>query len=388
MSKRLLKGSFKCIKISILVLLSFLMIVLSGCDTPELFTSEQVLNGRIESTQVNITSEVSGNISELYKEEGSYIKKGEIIAQVQCSDKELELKQLEINIKIMEEKLKQLETGPSREEIKAAEALVEIAKSKLDDLKENPRQEKIKEAELTVELSKKKCDYAKQSLETAQNLYKEGTLALSGYLDAKQKYEESEINLKMAENELSTVKLGPTAEAFRSAEASYSQALAQMELQEKGPDSEEIEIAAFELEKAKIALEQAKQNLAKYTIQSPIGGIFIEKNVNIADMINTGTCIGKISDLSDLYAKVYIPQRYVGWISLGQEVNLESISLPGKTIKGKIVYIASQSEFLPQDIDKNEAEKSTVFEVKIKIVDNIKDLRPGMTIDAYIPKHK
>jgi len=102
-------------------------------------------------------------------------------------------------------------------------------------------------------------------------------------------------------------------------------------------------------------------------------------------MVNTGTSLGTISDLTDLWVRVYIPQRNINIVKLNQEIELTTVSLPNKSIKGQIVFIADEAEFTPKNTETSEAKENTVFKLKIKIMDNIESLRPGMTINATIP---
>ncbi|HEX9060976.1 MAG TPA: efflux RND transporter periplasmic adaptor subunit, partial [Clostridia bacterium] len=119
--------------------------------------------------------------------------------------------------------------------------------------------------------------------------------------------------------------------------------------------------------------------------KAPVDGTYILKNVNIGDMVNVGSSIGTISDLNDLWLKVHIPQRNIGAVKLNQEVELKSISLPGEPIKGKIIFISDKAEFTPKDTETSEAKENTVFMIKIKVMNNIEKLKPGMSLDAFLP---
>jgi HlyD family secretion protein len=250
------------------ILVIFQAVLYTGCAASGLFSSSLLLNGRLETTQINVSAQVPGIIHQVFKQEGETVKKGDVLASVESTLSEAEVKQKEINVKIKE--------------------------VKLDGLK-----------------SKK----GNQAEESAQ-------------------------------------------------------------------------VAELELENARIELEIAREKLKQCSITAPVDGTLISSNVNVGDGVDAGTVIGRIADMSKLSAKLFIPQKYLSRISLNQTIDLTSVSLPGATIKGKIVFIASQSEVLPEDIDKEEAEKNTVFEVRVGIQDHISRLKHGMTVDAAIPKLK
>lgn len=153
----------------------------------------------------------------------------------------------------------------------------------------------------------------------------------------------------------------------------------------KSSSDTSLEIAEIDLEQSRVALEQSKLVLSKYKIKAPSDGTYTQRSVSIGDMVNTGGNIGTLSDLGDLQVRLYIPQRNKNLVSLNQEIDLKAKALEGKTIKGKIVYIANEAEFTPKNVETDEAKENTVYKIKVKILDNIDKLAPGMTIDADIP---
>lgn len=146
-----------------------------------------------------------------------------------------------------------------------------------------------------------------------------------------------------------------------------------------------IKAARADLEQSKAALEQAKLVLSKYEIKCPSDGTLIERNVNIGDIVNTGASVGTVSDLAKLDVKLYIPQKYIQNVTLNEEINLTAAALNGVNIKGKIVFIASEAEYTPKNVETEEAKENTVFKIKVNILDNIDKLKSGMTVSTKIP---
>lgn len=167
--------------------------------------------------------------------------------------------------------------------------------------------------------------------------------------------------------------------------ASLKSAMAKLDLLKNGSTSQAIKAAEANVEQLQAAYDLAELTLSKYDIRSPVSGTFIYKNVEVGDIIMPGGSIGTVSDLSDLWVALYVPERYINNLALGLELKLSSISLSNTPIKGKIIYIADKAEFTPKNTETPEAKENTVFKIKVKILDNIQKLRPGMTIDANIP---
>jgi HlyD family secretion protein len=221
------------------------------------------------------------------------------------------------------------------------------------------------------------------------------TLVLSGSIEAPQVEVNSEVAgkvIKLDKDEGSLVKAGDVIATLD--DSSQKLIVKQQEdlvkikqamLDEIPSDSskEKIKAAKADLDQSKAALDLAKLILSKFQVKATINGTYTQRNINLGDIISIGTSIATLSDLSDLFVNVYIPQRNLQNVSLNQEVNLKTVS--GKNIKGKLLYIANEAEYTPKNIETTEAKENTVYKLKVKITDNIDILRPGMTVEAYIP---
>ena len=191
--------------------------------------------------------------------------------------------------------------------------------------------------------------------------------------DAKYKVDTAKQQLDIAGKQLESLK------------SQMKSAQAQLDLLEKGSTSQTIKAAEADLEQSRIQLEQNELVLEKYRVKAPIDGVYTLKNVHIGDLVNTGTSVATISDLQDLWVNVFIPQRYLNKVTLNQELELRVKALDSGTVKGRIVRIADKAEFTPKNTETDEAKENTVFKVKIKIVEKVDKLKPGMTVDAIIP---
>jgi len=67
---------------------------------------------------------------------------------------------------------------------------------------------------------------------------------------------------------------------------------------------------------------------------------------------------------------------------LGQKATVEVDSFPGKGYQGEVVYISSEAEFTPRNVQTKEERVNTVFAVKIRLPNPEHELKPGMPADA------
>jgi HlyD family secretion protein len=335
----------------------FFILSFSACEKKE----SLVLSGTVESTEIEINSEVPGKVIEVAKEEGTAIKKGEMVASIDSSLQELVVKQQEAVVKLKQARLDELKAGTRPEQVRQAEASADTARTAVNTV------------QTTVDTAQINYKYWLDKYNNTKSLYDSGSASDNDLSDAQYKLDTAKQQLITAQKQL------------KSSQSQLQAMQSQLELLRNGSTNQAIQAAQADLEQASAILEQAMLTLSKYKVKSPIDGTLISRNINTGDMVNTGTSVATVSDLNNLSVRVYIPQKYINLVSLNQEIALKSIAVDGKSIKGRITYIASEAEFTPKNTETTEAKENTVFKLKIKILDNIEKLKPGITVDAYIP---
>lgn len=140
-----------------------------------------------------------------------------------------------------------------------------------------------------------------------------------------------------------------------------------------------------QIESAKIALEEAKNNLEKmksanddYKITAPISGQIVTKNIKTGDKIDTMSVqepMAVIYDMSTLEFKLMIDELDINKVSVGQKVKVTADALNGKEYFGVVSNVSINGE---------EANGVTSYPVSVSISQFDKDLLPGMNIDAEI----
>ncbi|HAN10014.1 MAG TPA: hypothetical protein DCP90_05290 [Clostridiales bacterium] len=368
-----------CFKVNILIILLVECFIFTGCNEKKFNIS-----GTIETVQIDINSEVQGKITKVLKEEGDSVQEGEIVAIVDSENQKLLVKSAEENVKLKELKLLDIKAGTRKEQIKQAEAQVKAARTKLDELKHGTRQEEINKAQIAVNTAKISYDYLSEKYEEAKKLHETNAISNDELAEIKYKFDTSLGNYNSAIASLELLKNGPTKETIKVADAGVEQAVANLELLKSGSTVEAIKMVEAELESSKILLEQAKLVLSRYEIKSQVRGTLVQKNLEIGDIVNMGTNIGTVSDLSNMFITTYVTQRNLGLVKVNDEVTLKSNLNPKQIIKGKITYISSEAEYTPKNTETSEAKENTVFKIKVEVLDNIEKLRPGMTLDVIL----
>jgi HlyD family secretion protein len=378
-----------------LFITSLFLLLFAGCGR----TQNLQLSGTVEAQEAHAVPEVSGKILELPFDEGTFVQKGDIIAIIDDQTQQLSVSQLEAAVKAKQAVLQELNNGSRPEQVSQARAGVNAAKAQLDEAIRGSRPEQIKQAEAGVAIAQSNVDSAQVSLDYSQKnydrslqLYNEGTLNTAGLDEARFKLDTAETSLHTAQEQLASAKAqlelaqsGAGDEAVQAARANYDQAAAQLELVKNGPVGTTIDAAQADLDHSQAALDQGRLQLSRYKISSPIDGVISLLPVTKGEIVNAGGTAATIIDQQDKYVHFYIPQRYLSLVRVGQEVYLNLSSLPGTPVKGKITFIAPKAEFTPRNTETNESKENTVFKFKVRVMDYLEQVQPGMTANITFP---
>lgn len=140
--------------------------------------------------------------------------------------------------------------------------------------------------------------------------------------------------------------------------------------------------AAFSIAKAN--LDRVTASMENALIFSPISGVILSKNIEPGETAFPGTPIITIADLTKPWIKIYIPEKQVGLVKLGQSANVFVDSFPDKPFTGRVTAISNKAEFTPKTIQTKDERVKLMFAVKIVIENPEQSLKPGMPADAEI----
>jgi HlyD family secretion protein len=180
----------------------------------------------------------------------------------------------------------------------------------------------------------------------------------------------------------------------------YEVALDSVSRLQTGENSPQVRIAAAGLEQAKAALQnaesvvhQAEANLslfdtqiAKLTVAAPLSGMILTRNVEPGEFVQPGGVAFAMADLNDITITVYVPEDRYGQISLGEQADVTVDSFPGETFPAEVIHIAAQAEFTPRNVQTVEGRSSTVYAIKLKVINSEGKLKIGMPADVVFIK--
>lgn len=145
------------------------------------------------------------------------------------------------------------------------------------------------------------------------------------------------------------------------------------------PDPEVIKGAEEKLLQQGLTKEQIQEIRAKQkpilyvTLRAPISGIVLKKMAVLGQFVKEGTEMYTINDLSHVWIKMDAYETDIPWIRYGQDVTFTTPAVPGRTFKGKVLFIDPMLD-----------EKTRSVKIRVEADNPDFVLKPGMFVTAEL----
>ncbi len=289
--------------------------------------------GIIEVTQVDVAFEVPGRMIERSANEGVMLDKGEPVARLDDREYRLHVERATAAKAAADAHYRMLVKGSRAQDIDQALAALESAESSL--LLQQREQKRLAKLATDGVVSQGEFDRINSALDTAQ--------------------------------------------------AARDRARAQLNMLREGFRLEEIEQARAQLQQAAKELELAELNLARCQLYSPAAGRVLSKSREAGEMVQPGTPVVTLGDLSRPWLNVYVGERDLGKVWLGMKARVTVDSFPHDPFPGKVTFISERAEFTPKNIQTPDERVKLVYRVKVDVETRDQALKPGMPADAELP---
>ncbi len=318
-------------------------------------TSDLVLIGTVDANQVVVSPQVQGRLRQLLVEEGSQVKKGDLIAEIDPSELEAEERAAAATIASLQSKVSETQAtraatqGSTSSNVLNAQARLQSARAQLEQ-SEATLQRVQSDSRRIIALAKQGVASEQESVQAETNLKaQQATVqALKDQVSAAQADLNAAIaNTHQAHAALSTVK---------STQAQVANAEAQ--------------------------LKEAEVRLGYTKIYAPVTGTVLVRAARQGEVLTPGQPIVTIVDLSDTWVRAAIPETDADHINLGETLK---IRLPGGTeTSGKVFYKAAEADFATQrDVSRRKRDIKTIV-LKVRLDNPNGAYVPGMTADVLV----
>jgi HlyD family secretion protein len=289
-------------------------------------------SGTIEAREVNVASRVSGQVRELKADEGSRVKKGDVLALIEHDTADIQLRQ--------------------------AEAGAALAGAQLDLVRKGARGEDIKQGEEALKQVDANLKVASDDARRMRELAAKGSVTLKQKDDAEARLIVAQAQQAQAGEGLRKLRQMSRPEEIRAAEARLAQAQASVDL--------------------------LRKTISDCTITSPVNGVVTRRPIEAGELISPGATVLTVSELDSVHVMIYVTEKELGRVGLGREAEVTIDSAPGRTFKGRVTYISPEAEFTPKNVQTREDRVKLVFGVKVEVPNPDGLLKPGMPADTVL----
>lgn len=270
-------------------------------------------------------------------------------------------------------------------DVDAAWATVVIAQDKLENAQDDFQPyEKKPDDNLTRAHLQAKLAAAQQQYDDAVYRYNNLVGRANQYVQAEAEGDLALLEAQLADKRQQYEQLenGIDPDALALAQARLNTAEANLAAAEAEPSPEELSVAQAQVEVAQGALDVIQAQIAKLLVASPMDAVVLNRTAEPGEVLVPGAPLLTLVQVADLTITVYVPEDRYGAIRLGQPVEVQVDSFPGRSFEATVVRIADQAEFTPRNVQTEEGRRTTVFAVELAVANQASELKPGMPADV------
>jgi HlyD family secretion protein len=354
-----------------------------------------LVSGNLELTQVDISFKVPGKLIQRNVDEGSWVKKGMVIARIDRDQVERQRNRDQAGVYSAESQLTQSETSVQwqrqtlESDIALRKAELRAAQAQLDQLLAGSRPQEIQQARATVIDAKAQHEQAQADWQRAEDLFKNDDISKQQYDQYRMRLDSTAASQMQTEEKLALVVEGPRKEDIEAARAQVARAQAAIQSSEANRlelkrREEDLVARHAEIARARAQMAMTQTQIDDTVVVSPIDGVVLVKSAEIGEVLAAGTTVVTIGDIDHPWLRAYINETDLGRVKLGQVAKLTTDSFPGKTYLGRVSFISSEAEFTPKQIQTREERVKLVYRIKIDVDNQGHDLKSNMPVDAEI----
>lgn len=131
-------------------------------------------------------------------------------------------------------------------------------------------------------------------------------------------------------------------------------------------------------------VELAQSQLGKTIISAPLSGTLLTKSIEVGELATPGRPIATLMDLTRAELKIYIPEKDIGKLRLGNEARVRTDAFADRYLIARVSRMDAQAQFTPRDIHVPEERTRLVFGVTLALENREGQLKPGMPADAWV----
>ena len=276
-------------------------------------------NGRIEATEVLISTKLAGRLATVLAKEGDDVAQGQVLARMDTT--------------VLEANLREAKAAIGQATSRKASAVAAV----------DQRQSEIAAAEALVAQRISQLHLSAKEEKRTRQLYK-GDFITGEKLDVDKTATETNNAQVIA------------------AKAQLQGAQAALEAAKAGVLEGQ---AAIEAAMAQAARYQA--DIEDSTLTAPIGGRVLYRLAEPGEVLGVGGHVLTLLDLSDVYMTLFLPTSQAGRIALGAQARIVLDVRPDISIPAQVTFVSPQAQFTPKAVETHSEREKLMFRIKVTI---------------------
>jgi len=314
------------------------------------------LTGIVDGNEVIVSPQIMGRMINLTVDEGSDVKKGDLIA-------ELDPKELQASL------------AAAKANVASLQAQVSEANHNYS-LTDDSTGASLKQAESMLTSTRAQLDQARATLWRDQTDYDRMQKLFDSGVESAQDRDHAEATLRASQANV---------KALEESVGAQEGALAVAKANRKQVDVRGSEIATTlaQLEQARASAAQIETQLGYTEIYAPIDGIVSVRVAKQGEVITQGNPIVVIVDVDHLWVRADVEESYIDSVQFGQTLRVKLPS--GDILKGQVFFKGVENDFATQrDVSRTKRDIKT-FAIKVSVPNEGRRLFTGMTATVLLP---
>lgn len=314
------------------------------------------LIGVVDGTEVIVSPQIAGRMIKLNVDEGSEVKKGDLIAELDPSELQAALAQDVANIASLEAKVRQSQQTLTWTDEQTSAAL--------------------NQAQANVTAARAQLEQAVATLELDEINNRRVVALFDAQVDSAQDRDTAVQTVKAARANVQSLQ-----DQVKAQQAALALAVANR----KQVAVQQADLASMkaQLQQAYALRDQASTQLGYTKIYSPLDGVVSVRVARQGEVLAQSGPIVVIVDVDHLWVRADVEESYIDSVHFGDKLRVELPS--GDIIEGPVFFKGVESDYATQrDVSRSKRDIKT-FAIKVAVPNQSRVLFTGMTATVLLP---
>jgi HlyD family secretion protein len=314
------------------------------------------LTGVVDGNEVIVSPQIMGRIVRLTVDEGSDVKKGDLIAELDPKELEASLAAANANVASLQAQVSEANHNYSMTDDQTGAS--------------------VEQALATLTSTRAQLDQAKATLWRDQTDYDRMQKLFDSGVESAQDRDHADATLKASQANVKSLE-----DSVRAQEAALG--VAKANRKQVDVRGSEVATTIAQLEQARASAAETATQLGYTKIFAPIDGIVSVRVAKQGEVVSQGSPIVVVVDVDHLWVRADVEESYIDSINFNQVLKVRLPS--GDVIQGPVFFKGVENDFATQrDVSRTKRDIKT-FAIKVAVPNEGRRLFTGMTATVMLP---